>query len=130
MVRTLRAWTSGGLVALALSLSVGACQRRVAPPLQAASPIRVGPNVHVSAARADRSHGELVLAADPEDPDRLLGCSMLFDWNRGSHEAPPSMAARPGFTPLSRRTDTLHATGIQATGTRRARSEPEVVPIS
>lgn len=45
--------------------------------------IAVGPNVHVSAARAHQAHGEVLLGADPTDPDRLLGCSMVI-----SDEAP------------------------------------------
>ncbi len=38
---------------------------------------RVGPNVHVSRGRADVPHWEVILAADPADPNRLLAGSML-----------------------------------------------------
>jgi hypothetical protein len=37
---------------------------------------RVGPNVRVSKARADVFHAEVVLAADPTDPKRLVAASM------------------------------------------------------
>ncbi len=46
------------------------------------APIRVGPNVLVSRQRADVAHNEIMLAADPQDPRRLLGCSMAFDPER------------------------------------------------
>lgn len=47
--------------------------------------IDVGPNVHVSAARAQLSHLEVVIAADPNSPGRLLACSMFRD--EGIHSA-------------------------------------------
>ena len=40
-------------------------------------PIMVGPNVHVSKAFSNISHGETYLAADPNNPDNLLGGAML-----------------------------------------------------
>jgi hypothetical protein len=40
--------------------------------------ISVGPNVHVSAANSDKNHGEVLMSADPKDPSRLIGCSMIF----------------------------------------------------
>lgn len=54
------------------SLSLGFCA------LAHAVSIAVGPNVHVSAARADLEHGEVVLATDPRDARRLLACSMVL----------------------------------------------------
>jgi hypothetical protein len=39
--------------------------------------ITVGPNVHVSAAHPSWAHYEIQLAADPVDPQRLLGCSIV-----------------------------------------------------
>lgn len=39
--------------------------------------IRVGPNVQVSANRADVPHWEVILAADPTEPKRLLAGAML-----------------------------------------------------
>src|SRR5262249_54298780 len=39
--------------------------------------VRVGPNVHVSKDRVDVPHWEVILAADPADPTRLLAGSML-----------------------------------------------------
>jgi hypothetical protein len=51
-----------------------------AAALAASEPdIRVGPNVQVSRARDRIAHNEILLAADPNDPARLLGCSMAFD---------------------------------------------------
>ena len=44
----------------------------------AGSRIHVGARVHVSVARARDPHNEVLLAADPKDPKRLLGCSMVF----------------------------------------------------
>jgi hypothetical protein len=40
--------------------------------------IKVGPNVRVSKARASLTQNEVLLAADPLDPNRLLGSSMVF----------------------------------------------------
>ena len=40
-------------------------------------PIMVGPNVHVSKTFSNISHGETYLAADPNNPDNLLGGVML-----------------------------------------------------
>src|SRR5262245_21568592 len=63
--------------------------RVIAPPLllwaaaavvAASEPeIRVGPNVQVSRAHERIAHNEILLAADPKEPGRLLGCSMAFD---------------------------------------------------
>jgi hypothetical protein len=39
--------------------------------------IRVGPNIQVSTARAKSPHGEVILAADPGNPARLLAGSMI-----------------------------------------------------
>ena len=39
--------------------------------------ISVGRNVQVSKANADRTHAEVLLAADPNNPKNLLGCSMI-----------------------------------------------------
>ena len=44
--------------------------------------IQVGRNVQVSRARDRIAHNEVLLAADPADPGRLLGCSMAFDPQR------------------------------------------------
>ncbi|MBI1765868.1 MAG: exo-alpha-sialidase [Acidobacteria bacterium] len=40
--------------------------------------ISVGPNIQVSKDRADLAHWEVILAADPTDPQRLLAGSMLW----------------------------------------------------
>ena len=40
--------------------------------------MHVGKNVAVSRARPDVSHNEVLVSADPEDPNRLLGCSMTL----------------------------------------------------
>lgn len=44
----------------------------------ASAQITVGPNVHVSQARADIPHFELLGAADPDDPDHLMACSIFY----------------------------------------------------
>ncbi len=41
------------------------------------SAIRVGPNVQVSVARSDIDHYEVVVAADPINPNRLLACAIM-----------------------------------------------------
>lgn len=40
--------------------------------------IKVNANVQVSVARAKENHGEVLVAADPSNPNRLIGCSMIF----------------------------------------------------
>lgn len=40
--------------------------------------MRVGPNVHVSKAHENYSLGEILLTADPTDPNRLLGCGVVY----------------------------------------------------
>jgi hypothetical protein len=44
--------------------------------------IKVGKNVRVSHARGDVEHDEVLLAGDPTDPKRLLGCSTIRDQKR------------------------------------------------
>jgi hypothetical protein len=39
--------------------------------------IEVGPNVQVSKARDKFAHDEIILAADPKDPNYLVGCSIV-----------------------------------------------------
>jgi hypothetical protein len=39
--------------------------------------ISVGPNVRVSSARPNTSHNEVLMAADPSDPNRLLACGIV-----------------------------------------------------
>ena len=45
--------------------------------LHAQGSLTIGPNVQVSKARENFPHGEVQLAADAKDPNRLLGCSMI-----------------------------------------------------
>lgn len=40
--------------------------------------ITVGNNVQVSSAHAQEDHGEVLVAGDPGDPNKLVGCSMIF----------------------------------------------------
>jgi hypothetical protein len=47
-------------------------------PGGASAQITVGPNVQVSLANGDRRHFEVLAAADPVHPDRLLACSMVL----------------------------------------------------
>ncbi len=42
-----------------------------------AQEISVGPNVQVSAARSARNHDEVLIAAHPTNPSRLLACSII-----------------------------------------------------
>ena len=51
--------------------------------------IVVGPNVHVSHERADIAHREVILAADPNRPNRLLAASMI---EYKGNPLPPSVA--------------------------------------
>jgi hypothetical protein len=44
----------------------------------AAAQISVGPNVQVSRSRAQTPHFELLAAADPTNPDHLMGCSIIY----------------------------------------------------
>jgi hypothetical protein len=55
-------------------------------PLSAQTTVRVGPNVQVSRALADVPHFEMQLAADPENVDRLMACSMLDPDDRDESE--------------------------------------------
>jgi len=43
----------------------------------ASAQITVGPNVHVSKANGQRAHFEVLVAADPDNPNHLLGCSII-----------------------------------------------------
>jgi hypothetical protein len=52
-------------------LALGALFAR---PHAVSAQITVGQNVHVSAARPDRSHEEVLLAADPNNPNRFIAC--------------------------------------------------------
>ncbi len=66
--RRLAVWL---LVIMALTIPVPSQQ-------QSAPRISVGPNVHVSRSNGDRDHTEILVAADPEDADRLLVCTMIW----------------------------------------------------
>ncbi len=57
------------------------------PLARADGAVRVGPNVQVSKARAEVFHAEVVLAADPTDPRRLVAASM--------YSPPPADPAAP-----------------------------------
>lgn len=46
-------------------------------PLSGQHEIVVSPNVHVSRANADRPHQEVLIAADPNDPRRLIGVTII-----------------------------------------------------
>jgi hypothetical protein len=48
------------------------------PPDKEVPTIRVGPNVHVSQARAKTEHAEVVIAADPKNAGRLLAGSITI----------------------------------------------------
>ncbi|HEX4439695.1 MAG TPA: hypothetical protein VH854_06470 [Thermoanaerobaculia bacterium] len=63
-----------------------------------ASPIRVGPNVQVSAGNASRLHHEVTIAASPTDPGRLLACSMIFDSKDASRHVAAYLSKDGGKT--------------------------------
>src|SRR6266702_2386382 len=46
--------------------------------IRAQGQITVGPNVQVSKANGQRAHFEVLVAADPINPNRLLGCSLIL----------------------------------------------------
>lgn len=73
------------LAAGALALGCRAERRRPAGPTTASpdrSPITVGPNVLVSAARPASDHTEYMADADPADPNRVMVCSMIYSQER------------------------------------------------
>ena len=74
--------TSGRRIAIFLIVAYSSAMPRM---LRAQSSITVGRNVLVSKAREKFAHGEVLLAADAKDPNRLLGCSMIVSdkGNRG-----------------------------------------------
>jgi hypothetical protein len=50
----------------------------ITPSVEAQQPkVDVGPNVQASVANAEKRHGEVLVAADPTNPSRLIGCSMI-----------------------------------------------------
>lgn len=56
----------------------------VVSSIVSAQQITVGPNVQVSKANSNRSHTEMSIAADPDDPKHLLACSIITN-----SEGPP-----------------------------------------
>ena len=68
------------ILLLALISAVGAAPG----PAADSSKIKVGRSVHVSAAEPDSPHAELLVAADPADPKRLLACSMVLGADTGT----------------------------------------------
>jgi hypothetical protein len=69
---------TGHGLAIAILTAIG-CLGLVASPRtdDGRAGVHVGPNVQVSAGRADVPHAEVILAADPADHKRLLAGSML-----------------------------------------------------
>jgi hypothetical protein len=70
----MRRTISGAARAAALCLALPLARA----PIARAQQITVGPNVRVSAARPDDAHNEVLVAADPHDPARLLACSIVI----------------------------------------------------
>ncbi len=68
------------LLALSLALCFGAWGQSAKPEHEGVrgARVEVGPNVQVSRAYSNRHHVEVILAADPENPQHLLGCSMVM----------------------------------------------------
>jgi WD40 repeat protein len=56
--------------------------------------IRVGPNVHVSKSRENSAHGEVIIAADPKDPARLLAASVISVPTKDRDNVPSVVAYR------------------------------------
>ena len=52
----------------------------ICPSVGLGQEIKVGENVHVSKANPERAHYEVHLSADPTDPSKLVGASMM--WNK------------------------------------------------
>src|SRR6266851_7725756 len=63
-----------GSLDVAIALAVMATPWRLT---DAQGKIAVGANVHVSRARAERIHDEVLIAADPENAARLLACAIV-----------------------------------------------------
>jgi hypothetical protein len=57
--------------------------------------ITVGANVHVSKARDDQPHWEVIMASDPSNPRNLLACSIVGD--EGWPQQPPSVVTYASF---------------------------------
>ncbi len=49
--------------------------------------IKVEPNINVSRAYPKRAHFETHLSADPRNPNKLLGCSMIFSAERNAYKS-------------------------------------------
>lgn len=68
------------IAAVVLAAWVGICaaQSTPTPPAgKSVGPITVGANVQVSRSRSDQAHWEVLVAADPENPNHLLACTMV-----------------------------------------------------
>jgi hypothetical protein len=85
---------------LTAASAIGAAILSHAPALgaESARPIRVGPNVQVSAANASRLHHEVTIAASPTDPGRLLACSMIFNAKDASRHVVAYLTSDGGQT--------------------------------
>src|SRR6185369_6851281 len=67
---------------LGAAACLGIAAAAVSTPASDGALVHVGRNVQVSRSRDRIAHGEVLLSADPADPNRLLGCSMAFDPER------------------------------------------------
>lgn len=85
---------------LTAASAIGAALLSPPPALAAAiaGPVRVGPDVQVSAGNASRLHHEVTIAASPSDPARLLACSMIFDSKDASRHVVAYLTADGGKT--------------------------------
>src|ERR1051325_4727636 len=85
---------------------------------QAAARVTVGPNVHVSAARPNDIHDEVLIAGDPFDASHLLACSTFLpaSWQWGGHNAVHARNWRHGF---------LHAPAAASFSIHRRRTDLE-----
>ena len=101
----------GGSLRLLARSSFGLILLVVPARTPAQARVTVGENVRVSAANPARAHAEVLVAAHPSDPRRLLACAMMLDPASGQQSTlaylsgdgggswvPVAHVGRPGFS--------------------------------
>lgn len=74
--RQLRRWSGGAFVALGVLSFAMPMAAQNSP--ESAEIMHAGPSVHVSEALPSDPHGEVEIAANPQDAKELVACSMVF----------------------------------------------------
>src|SRR5271166_6427711 len=70
---------TGGPAIMGILIRIIALLGLLLPSVKSPTPrIVVGPNVHISAARATVAHDEVVIAVDPENPSSLLAAAKIY----------------------------------------------------